>query len=649
MRRLAVLAGIVAFALGVGTLLAPDILTVDGVFLPVVAILALALAARAAQIRRGGDRTRAETPDPEVAEPVPAPGDDLREALAAFTNVRRRGGTRSLRAGLRAAAVRVLTRVGIEEREAKARVDAGTWTDDPVAAAFLAGVGGTQSLRGRLRAAAGGESEFRRGVRRTVDAIVDASQLPYEGGQSAGRGDTDQTAADGAGPAPGGGEPDGAGGPTLDPSQVVATVTAEAPSTAETGHWRGISALALIAVGVGVLARQPAVVLAAVVGLGYTAYARSGTPPEPSLAVDREITEPEPAPGDQVSIAVTVTNEGDGVLPDLRLVDGVPRALAVTQGAARRGTALRPGESTTLQYSVEARRGVHQFGPALVIARDHPGTYEHVGRIEAPGAVTCIPALRPVDRMPLHPAATQAAGRVATTTGGEGIEFFGVREYRPGDPPARVDWNRRARTGELATVDLREERAATVVLVIDARPVAHVAPTPTAPSAADRCVDAAGRVAATLLDTGNRVGLDAFGSDDCWLAPALGRDQRARIRERLATHPALAPTPGREPDTVGWQQRFRRRVPDGAELVVCSPLPDGSAALFANQLAASGYPVTVISPDATVTRTPDQRLARLDRQFRVADLRRARVRVVDWPWSESLDAALDRARDRWSR
>lgn len=644
MRRFAVTAAVGAFALGVVVLVSPGVVRLDSLLLPAVAVGSLGLAARAALIRRDATRERTETPTPEVAAPAPPPGADLREVIAAFTNVSRRGGPGNLRLGLRSAAVRVLERTGYDEVTARELVASGGWTDDPVAGAFLGGGSIGQTVGSHLPLL-GSESEFDRGVRRTVDAIVETARVPVD--EIAGAASSSKTSTGNAGVDRGGMLADGDG--TVDPESVVATMTAAEVGSRETGHWRGIAAITFAAVGIGVLARSSAVLLAAIVGLGYAAYARSGTPPEPQLAVERELADTEPGPRETVDVTVTVTNEGDRALPDLRLIDGVAPALPVTDGVARRATGLRSGESVQLTYTVEARRGIHEFGPLLAITRDLPGAHERTDLVEAPGRLTCVPHLRPVARVPLHPEAARAAGRVSTDAGGEGVEFYGVREYRRGDPPARVDWNRRARTGELTTIDLREERAATVVVVVDGRPAAHLAPSPDEQSAIDRDVEAAGRLAASLLDGGNRVGVAAFGADDCWLSPGIGRDHRAALRELLATHPALASSGESAGDAVGWQRRLRRRLPNGAQVIVCSPLPDGAAALFARSLDAHGYPVTVVSPDPTISRTAVQRLARLDRRFRIIDLRSAGVRVVDWAWDVSLAAALIGAKERWSR
>jgi uncharacterized repeat protein (TIGR01451 family) len=418
----------------------------------------------------------------------------------------------------------------------------------------------------------------------------------------------------------------------------------------ETRRWTGIDGVALLLGGVGVLLEQPAVLLMAVVGVGFAAYARSGTPPTVSLDLAREVSDESPEPGDEVTVTVTVTNTGDGALADLRLVDGVPPALEVTGGTARLGTALRPGKSAAFSYDVTATRGRHEWEPTQVIARDPSGSIERSDEVLAETTLRCLPELGATAELPLRGLTTQYTGRVATDVAGVGVEFYSTREYRPGDPLSRIDWNRYAREGELSTLEFREERAATVVLVVDARESAYVAPEPDAPNTVERGVDAASRAFTALLSSGDRVGIAAFAPEPCWLPPGTGDSHRARARETLATHPAFAPTPPANSQffpTLRFR-RLRRRFPANAQVLLFSPLADDAVVRVARQFDAYGHLVTVISPDPTGDDTVGHTLARIERRNRISDLRRAGIRVLDWG-EESLATELARAERRWNR
>jgi len=419
----------------------------------------------------------------------------------------------------------------------------------------------------------------------------------------------------------------------------------------ETGRWEGIRGVALAVVGVGVVARRPGLVLLGAVGVGYALYAGVGEAPAATLDVRRTVSDGTPEPGDEVTVTVRARNVGDAPLADLRLVDGVPPGLEVVDGPARVATALRPGAAVAFEYAVRASRGEHEWEALTAIARDPSGSRERTTAIDPadPARVTCTPELGAGGDLPLRGLTTRYHGRMPTNVGGSGVEFHATREYRRGDPLKRVDWNRRARTGELATVELREERAATVVLLIDARESAYAAPEPAAETAVEASVGAAGQAFRALLDGGDRVGVAALGPVDCWLAPGAGTAHAARGRETLATDPALAPTPSGERFYRSlWLRRFRRRLPADAQVLFFTPLVDDAAASIARRIDAHGHLVTVLSPDVTAAGTPGERLVGFERRERVRDLRSAGIRAVEWN-GESFPVAVARATSRWSR
>ncbi|MFK8212200.1 DUF58 domain-containing protein [Haloferax volcanii] len=417
----------------------------------------------------------------------------------------------------------------------------------------------------------------------------------------------------------------------------------------DTERWTGLDGLVLVAAAAGVFTRESSLLLAAGLGVVVLGYVRVAAIPEVSLRIERDLSDATPDPDDEVEVTLRVTNEGSSTLFDLRVVDGVPPALGVVDGSARLGTALRPGATATATYRVTAVRGEHAWDETVVVVRDPSGAVESRETVDAETTLRCEPELAATADLPLRGLTSKYAGRVETDVPGSGLEFASIREYRHGDPVRRIDWNRRARTGELATVEFREERAASVVLVVDTRSEAHVAPDDEGETAVERSVDAASVAFSALLDGGDSVGVAAFGPDECWLAPSSGVDHRARARRLFATHPAFAPTP---PDGAFFPsvavRRLRRRLASDAQVIFCSPLVDDYGVSVARRLEAYGHAVTVVSPDPTTTSTVGARLARIERDLRLRELRGSGVRVVDWG-DESLGVALARAEAGWSR
>ena len=658
--------GVLAFGLGVLGLVAPGVLGLDLDQLVVSAIggLALLYAYHVAQRRRRTDLQWAETGDPELPIETAVPGENFDDVLSAFTDMSHVFTRHRIKDGLRAAAIAVLTRYdGCSEAEARDRLDRGTWTDDLAAAAFLGGADAPESpLTTRLRHRLTGRRTYERAVGRTVDAIAATAGLSrsvqeespspgrafsgWASGASSDRRETgtgrvsSESRRRGRTPEPARGD----GGARRSRDADSETIRA-------TNHWNGVSVVALVGIGAGVLLEQPGVLLAGVVGIGYAAYAHSARAPSVELSVERTLDEEHPDPGEEVEVTVTIENQGTRLLSDLRLVDGVPEGLAVVDGSPRLGTTLRPGESDTISYTVLARRGVHEFEPLVVLARGPSGGTEREIHREVETVLVCSPTMRPLPGATgLRKQATRKVGRIDVSAGGEGVEFFATREYRRGDPLNRIDWNRRARTGELATLQFRTQRATTVVLVVDARTAAYRSPVPDGTHAVDRAVETAGSLFTTLLEAGDRVGLAAYAWTECWLDPDTGANNHEhveRARELLTGHPAFDSTPPDRPvnSLLIWK-RLRRRLPSGAQVVFLSPLTDSMGVTISRRLEAYGHPVTVVSPDPTADRTASERLARVARKVRITDLRSAGIPVFDWSREESLATVFARHDER---
>ncbi len=419
----------------------------------------------------------------------------------------------------------------------------------------------------------------------------------------------------------------------------------------------GVTA-ALVSVSVGLATDTPLLLFLAVAGVVYAAYGYLPTVPEPAVAVDREVSDRSPVPGDDVDVTLTVRNVGDRTLPDLRVIDGVPDDLAVTGGSPRVCTALRPGEETVVEYAVGARRGTHEFGTTTVLSRSVSGTGERATELSVDTELRCRTVL---DAVPVGDQTIQYTGRKTTDVAGSGIEFHSTRAYQPGDPMSRIDWNRLARTGELTTVEYRQERAVTVVVVVDARPEAAVASAADEPDAVDLNAYAAHRAAMALLESGNRVGVSVFGRRGDWLEPGAGEAHERRVRESIAAAPATAdhrttlrrdrPAVDGGRQTAGQASSFetlREGMPGNAQALVVSAATDSFPVDLSRELGVHGHDVTVLSPDVTGARSVGGRLAGLDRAVTLSRARNHGARTVDWDPEEPLSLAIARAVEGWS-
>lgn len=533
-----------------------------------------------------------------------------------------------VRERLREVAVDVLADTPEQRREVETALDDGDWTDDRHAAAFFS-----------VDAAPPSDGFDAADPRRQARHVV------HELGRRVGR---DWTAV-ARGPAE-----DRAVATTLDDSgEGDRDESWYVPRLGErihrtTGKWAGLAGVALVAGGAGATVARPSLLLAgglATALAGGVAVHRAGAAPSPSLAVSRTVAVEDPAPGDDVEVTTTVRNDGDDRLHDVRIVDGVPPATPVTDGAARTRCALAPGESVRLTYEVRVERGTHEFRPIHAVVADRIGDRETVLRAgERERAFECRQPATAADPGARRQASS-LVGRLPSDAPGKGIEFHSLREYRRGDPLASVDWNRLARTGELATRRFDEHRRASVVVLVDARPVAYAAPDDDGRTAVDRSVEAADAVVGGLLDDGHAVGLAALSpaDDACWIPPRSGSDHRVALRRSLATSPAMASTPaeGTFYPSVA-KARVQERLSGSTQVVFCTPLVDDYAVELARSFEARGHCTTVVSPDPTGEATTGERLAAVERASRASDLRSVGVPVYDWAGDQSLALALAR-------
>lgn len=663
-RRIVLGIGLIALVLGVAAIAIVEPLV--GV-LPSNAAVVAAAGALAFLLGLWGIRTRYRArvnqtiiPDVEFPLPTPAPGHEIDDALYRLTVLRQ--GTTEIRNNLQErlgeiAVTVIRQRENCTREEAVQQLQDGTWTDNEYAAGFFGGgTAPTKSLAEKVFGS--NETVYERWIKTTVDAIAKRAELTPE---------EESAPVDEAG----GGFLDrlgfGSGGSTISrpikPGYRTRSSAEDAEEVADgvryaelvpTGQWTGITAFALLAAGWGLAAFNPGLLLVSVIGIGFSAYARSGTAPDlRHLKVERTFDEENPDPGEVVEVTVRVTNESGTFIPDLRLIDQIPGSFRVVAGSPRLGTTLSAGDTATFSYDVVVQRGMHEW-TLLAVGRDISGSIEREASIEADDdeELQVIPSLRTTAEMPVRSQTSLFSGQVDTDIGGSGLEFYAVREYRESDPMNRIDWKRHARTGELATIDFRLERAAQVVLLFDARDSAFLSPRPTAHHALDRSVQAASEVFGSLFDEGDLVGVAAFDTVPCWLGPGAGDGHRERARRLFATHPALSSTPPKLSDVDGHyvdpMTHVRRQLSPDAQIMLFSPLCDDYTSEVARRLNSAGHPVTIISADPTADRTIGQRLAQIEREMRIATLRERGIRVIDWKYDQMLGLNLDHARKRWA-
>lgn len=400
-------------------------------------------------------------------------------------------------------------------------------------------------------------------------------------------------------------------------------------------RWRGAGVGAAVATVAGLATGNALFLVLAVLPLGYAVVGALSGVPDPEVTVERSVDPARPSPGEAATVTLAVTNEGDAAIPDLHVAADPPEGVPVVDGETRAATALGAGETERVEYAVRPPRGTHDFGDVTVRARNLAATASTERSVTPEGATT-LTCLTLLDSMPLRDQTIQYVGRTPTDVSGSGVEFHSVRDYQRGDPVSRIDWNRYASTGELTTVTLREERAMTVVFVLDDRPDAQLSASGYGPDSLDLSTYAVSRGLSVLTDENHRVGVTTVTDVvESWVPPS-GATSTAAVEAAADRSSGRVRADGGE---VG--RELATLLPPNAQVVCCTPLSDDLPASLAETLARHDHAVSVLSPDMTsAADTLGAAVEGLERTNRLTELRRDGVPAVDWDLTAPLAVAL---------
>jgi len=359
------------------------------------------------------------------------------------------------------------------------------------------------------------------------------------------------------------------------------------------------------------------------------------------------------APGrTAIEVELRLRNEGERTICAI-VSDPLLPGMDLRSGSLSRALVLRPGGEGELRYGFEAARGRFEWKRVDAAIGDPFGLTEIELGVEAPATIVVRPRLAKLRRVSIRPWMTlPAPGLVPTRAGGSGTDFFGLREYRPGDPLKSLDWRRAAgRPGMLLTREYVQERTADIALILDARKQSEVL-------SGDRSlleleVEAAASLAEMFLRQGQRLCLFVAGGGGTGgggaprALPDYGTVQLRRVLDCLA---AVGRGQGRD------SARARRlddvpvhHLPRGALAIVISPIePDDL--LFFRRLRALAHQVLLICPDALDFAGPAgreewpeiqaRRAFALERRLTLGRIAQMSVSVLDWRPGQPIESLV---------
>jgi uncharacterized protein (DUF58 family) len=344
----------------------------------------------------------------------------------------------------------------------------------------------------------------------------------------------------------------------------------------------------------------------------------------------------------RISIAVklVVQNKSRETV-HLFLEETVQPAMEITEGVLSQWAALRPGETTELKYAFTATRGNFSWTSIRAKVSDPLGLIETEIMLPDNSAVQVRPPIKKFKQIAFRPRNTvHSPGSIPARIGGSGTDFFGVREYHPGDSLRTLDWRLTARhPRKFFTKEFEQEEIAEIGLILDARRNTDLQIGEQ--SLFEYNVSATASLAEMFLRQGHRVSLLVFGGTMVTAFPGYGKMQLHRIMSCLSK--AKVET---ESSALGSLDFLPIRMfPTHALIIVLSSLGSTDRSFF-QRLRAHGYQALLVCPDsihfANPTLSQDAinqlaiRAARIERRLRLNDIAQLRIPIIDWQVDQPL-------------
>jgi len=340
-----------------------------------------------------------------------------------------------------------------------------------------------------------------------------------------------------------------------------------------------------------------------------------------------------------IEVSVVITNQGTAFVR-LFLSEPLQSGMSIKNGQNKQSAILQAGENAVFKYTFQSERGSFAWETIRAKLSDPFGLIETELDLPAEAKIQVRPEFNKFRPFPLRPQRTlHSAGSIPARLGGSGTDFWGVREYHPGDPLRRLDWRLTARhPHKFFTKEFEQEEIADIGLILDARQKTNLR------IGEDSLFEHAARATASLAEVflrqGNRVSLLVYQRHTTSVFPGYGKLQLNRVLHALARI-----TPESDDSFNSLQFLPIQMFSSHSLIVIISPLMSGDWKLF-RRLRAYGYQVLLISPDPLdyarhiLPTDLDSRLAtrltRLERQIEINQITQLWIPVIDWQVSQPL-------------
>jgi uncharacterized protein (DUF58 family) len=342
-----------------------------------------------------------------------------------------------------------------------------------------------------------------------------------------------------------------------------------------------------------------------------------------------------------VSIDLIVQNKGRSV-GFLEIYDNLPSEIEVNNGSNHTIIRLHKDELVINKYNVNCRlRGQYRLGNPRLRIYNPSFLFFYESDIQSKSSLVVLPQIEQIEGVDLStdfPKMYQGALPIRRI--GTSGEFYGIREYFPGDDFKNINWRVFGRTRKLMVNQFEREDISDLMLVLDAREISGTGTILRNPL--NYSCRAAAALTSFFLRSRNRVGLTIYGQTVDVIPPDTGERHLYRILTALAEVKA-AGSLGLH-TVLGDLRNFTPRSP---VMVISTLENDPTSTTALREITARGFKLTVIAPD-TLDYDRDSRIisptvyftasASLDNK--ITEVRSLGARAMRWDPDTVLSTSL---------
>lgn len=361
------------------------------------------------------------------------------------------------------------------------------------------------------------------------------------------------------------------------------------------------------------------------------------------LAIKRDVSAVNVYKGDDINVVLTVTNKSYRRTQQLEVFDNVPHEMKMRKGINLMRMNLGPGQTATIRYTVRCPlRGHYTIGPTSIRYRNTFNLFVSETSVGDRSDITVFPQVRDVEEALIRSDVPKMyTGATTLKTPGQGMEFYALREYFPGDSFRSINWKAFARTGELMVNEKTRDAVTDVFIILDTRDVARIGTVLKNPL--EMGTVAAASIANYFIKRRDSVSLVTYGERMDFLPPETGDKQHYKVLSQLAAVESKGSMP-----LQAVTNALSPRISRGSPVFIISSLEgDGTTLSAIRNLSGKGHEVIVLSPSSIdlerlVSRIPRMayEVLKLERQNRLTAISGYGAKVIDWTPSVELSQAL---------